>query len=108
VHFPRELGHPKAKLYFECAEIYCCEGGRTVRICTIRTAEKWARFSRQGRNRNQGSLRIFVVERQSYRTICTTTNWHDFRGIVFLGGSYNNTDLARFSRHILGGTVWVL
>jgi hypothetical protein len=45
---------PKEKLSFECAEIYCCERGRIVRIHTIRTTEKSTCFSRQGRHKKQG------------------------------------------------------
>jgi hypothetical protein len=47
VHFPRELGHiSQGKTYFEVAEIYCCEGGRTVQIRTVHTTGRRAQFSR--------------------------------------------------------------
>jgi hypothetical protein len=78
---------PKEKNYFVSVEIYCYVGGRTVRICIVHTTEKWACFLRQGRHKNQCSLRIFVVEVKLYITCRTTSNWHDFQGVVFLGGS---------------------
>jgi hypothetical protein len=37
---------PKEKLCFEVFLIYCCVGGRTVRICIVRTIGRRARFSR--------------------------------------------------------------
>jgi hypothetical protein len=57
-HFPRDLGHISQgrNFYFVSDEIYCCEGGHTVRICTVRTIEKWACFSRQGRHGNLRQL----------------------------------------------------
>jgi len=88
--------------------MYCCVGGHIVRIRIVHKTEKWVRFLRKGRHRNRGSLRIFVVEGNSYRTGHTKIDWHDFQGAIFLGGWYSSTDLAHFSRNFFGGIVWVL
>jgi hypothetical protein len=71
---------PGRNFCLEVAEIYCCEGGRTVWIRTIHTAKKWACFSRQVRHRNQGSLRVFAVEERPYRADRTAADWHGIRG----------------------------
>jgi hypothetical protein len=49
---------------------------------------------------------IFFCRRGRTDQVRTTTILGTiFRGVVFLGGSYNSTDLARFSRQNFCGTV---
>jgi hypothetical protein len=52
-------------------------------------------------------LRIFLVERGRTEQVVQVV-WHIFRGVVFLGGSYNSTDLAHFLGRFLEGLLGVV
>ena len=64
---------PKEKLCFEVVVIYCCVGGRTVQIRTIRTIGTRARFSSLFLGTKfDVVLRIPCYRKGSYRSGCTT------------------------------------
>jgi hypothetical protein len=73
-------------------------GSHTVQIRTVCTT--------RGRgHRNQGRIGMilkvvlrFFLAIGIYKTVHTIDCFHGFRGAYFLGGTYNNTDLACFSR----------
>jgi hypothetical protein len=105
-HFPRKLGHKSQGGFsvFLSVVIYCCEGGRTVRICTVRTTEKRAQKSRQVLAWKSRQLGIFVVEGQSVQQLFGSV----FEVLFFLGGPYSSTDLAQKSRQNFWDSFWVL
>jgi hypothetical protein len=94
--FPREIGHKsQGRIYVLRLSEFSVVGGRTVRMRTIRTGKgKGTKMEARLGTVFKEFLLLSGRTEQSIQQVVVTI----FEVLQFLGGSYNNTDLARKSR----------
>jgi hypothetical protein len=63
---------------------------------------------KKGKREKKSRHYLARFSRIFWRIFLSVQHIHIVFEVFFLGGPYNSTNLAHFSRHKFGGTVWVL